>query len=235
MTERDVALQKAQETSAAEAVEAAESWSLISDYKIKTEDEYKECVAIHKEAKHKFKFLDEERKITVAPANAECDRINDWFRPALTDYKRIAEHAEGLMRSYILQQNQKAKLLLAEAEKTAMAALAATSAAAVNAAAATASGGPPVDSVAVAAASAVAAAATHALVNAAAMAPAPKVAGLSMAPAYTWVLKNLALVDRKFLMLDEKAMNAHVKANGLKDVPAGVEVHEDVKFRQTKS
>ncbi len=170
-----------QQRVALEAVEAKDTLVALSDAHgkpaiITTADEYAEVGSALKLANDKFKFLDEERKITVTPLNDEVKRINDWYRPALDCFKSIRTQAEQMMGTWILKQRREEERLMREAEAAATKVLATT--------------------------------------------------------VWRWKVPNIDKLDRRFVMMvvDEKALGAWVKEHGNKDVPAGVEVEEDVGF-----
>lgn len=179
----------------------------------------------------KAKFLDDERKISVTPLNKEVDRINDWYRPALTTIKQLSEQAKQVLGAYILKQKREAERLKAEAEAKVTAALAASSAAALA------------ESNAVGAAQAATALTTATTAAKALMTQSAqtsqtvqnqKGSAVTHKPVWKFRIKNAASLPREFLMPNEKAIGEHVAKHGDKNVPAGVEVFEDVSFRISK-
>lgn len=203
-----------QERAAAEAVDAKETLAALSyagkPAVITSQDEYVEVGAVLKTANDKWKFLDEERKITVTPLNDEVKRVNDWYRPALEVLKSIRAQAESMMGVWILAQRREEQRLMLEAEAAAKKVLATAPGAGV--------------------AGSEAMAPTQALVTAAAAAAPKKLDKVAHKPVWRWTVTDLSKVDRRFLKLDEQAVSAWVKEHGNKDVPEGVEVTEDVGF-----
>lgn len=176
---------------------------------IATKGDYEAVADLLKKVTSKRKFLDDERKVTVTPLNAEVDRVNAWFKPALDAFARLRGQAETLLSAWILKQRAEERRLMDEAAAAATIALN-TAPSAITA---------PI------------AAATATLVTAAAAMVPAKVAGVSAKPVWKWVVTDEASLPRAFLMRNDKALAAHVLANGNKNVPSGVEVTEDVSFR----
>ncbi len=233
-------LTKQVEGAKTEASEATKSLALIKQIKITSPAFFEEVAGIVKQASGKHKFLDDERKISVMPLNHEVDRINAWYKPALDALKQIVEQGKTLMGAYTLEQQRKERLLLEQAQAEAQKALAAQAEAAKLAAeaqkavvAGAAEAGVVAQTAMVAAAAEAGANAT-AFVEAAALTPPPKVAGVS-APKPTWkftITNPEALVKARpdLAMPDEKKVKAWVKDHGDKDVPPGVTVEADVSF-----
>lgn len=163
----------------------------------------------------KRKFLDDERKVSTKPLNDEVDRINDWYRPALTALQNCVDRAKVVLSAYILQQKAEAARLAAEAEMKAKAALAAKSTEATEAKTE-------------AKTLMVQSAATQRSVQS------QKGAAVTHKPVWKFRITDAASLPRAFLMPDEAKIRTHVEKNGNNDVPAGVEVFEDVSFRISK-
>lgn len=237
----------------AEALATEANGTLVDfeGYVCDSQEKYEECAAVVKEAQSKFKFFDEQRKITVTPLNDEVKRVNDWYRPGLDALKKIGERGRRLMGDFVLRQRQEEQRLLDAAQVEAQKVLATDP--------------DPVAS----------AESTSALVQQAAEAAPQKVGGIGVKPVYTFnvvdadklayaelteqeyaaiemvrgtlaagaytgfvevaltaLLKVKDQLDneRGFLQPDKKALAEWVSEHGLRDTPAGVEVKEDVKF-----
>ncbi len=166
----------------------------------------------------KAKFLDDERKISVGPLNKEVDRINDWYRPALATIKTLSEQAKLKLSAYIMKQKREADRLAAEAEAKVKAALAAQASTAQGVAAA--------------------ATAAKALMTQSAQASqtvqSQKGSAVTHKTVWKFRITNAALLPREFLMPNEKAIGQYITEHGNENVPAGVEVFEDVSFRISK-
>ncbi len=248
---------------AAEAAEAKDMLAALfeSDGKpavISSQDEYEEVGSALKQANDKFKFLDEERKISVGPLNNEVKRVNDWYRPALDAFKSIREQAERMMSVWILACRREEQRLLREAEIEAKKVLATAPGAGVR-------GGEAM-------------APTQALVTKAAAAAPAKIEKVAHKPVWRWKVTTPALLavglttaehaliasfiksvegdntvisldlkaiatlvkaytnamTMKFTQVNETAVGDWVKEHGNKNVPAGVEVTEDVGFTVRK-
>lgn len=158
----------------------------------------------------KGKFLDDERKVSTAPLNDEVNRINDWYRPATTAIKNLVEQAKRVLAEYVLKQQREAQRLAAEAEAKAKAALAANTSTAPAVALMTQSA------------------------QAKQSVEVQKGAPVSHKVVWAFRIKDPASLPRAFLMPDEAKIKEHVAKHGNKDVPAGVEVYEDVSFRVSK-
>lgn len=209
------ALVKLQKNVEKEAQAAKENLALLLDVKgsplaIATEAEYADIGAIMKQANDKFKFLDEERKVTVTPLNDEVKRVNDWYRPALDALKGIRSRCEMMMGAWVLAKRREEQRLLAEAEAEAKKVLATAPGAGIK-------GGEAM-------------AATQALVTQAAAAQTKKIEKVAHRVVWRWKVVDARKLPREFLMPDEKAISAWVKEHGNSSVPAGVEVEEDVGF-----
>jgi hypothetical protein len=192
------------------ADEAAEVWQLVDGWTIATQQQYKDCGDLLKEVKAKYKFLEEERTISVSPLNDEVKRVNAWYKPATEKLKAIVEHATKLMAQYILKQKAEEQRLLEEAEAAARAVL---------------STNPDVGEALVEA--------TEALVTSAANAVAPKIDKIAAKPVWSWRVVNAEALVRahpELSMPDPKKVAAWISEHGNKDVPVGVEVEADVKF-----
>lgn len=192
----------------ASAIEAGAMWGLIESWAIESQEQYSTCGALLREVKGKVKFLDDERKVSVSPLNDEVKRINDWYRPALDKLKLISEHAAKLMGEYSLRQKQEEQRLLVEAAQIARAVL---------------SSDPNAASMAV----------TATLVQQAADTAAPKLAGVSERPVWTFSIIDAAALVRahpELSMPDMRAVAAWVKEHGDRNVPVGVEVKNNVRF-----
>lgn len=233
------------------AVEAKGALVDVESYVCDSQEKYEECAAIVKEAQSKFKFFDEQRKVTVTPLNDEVKRVNDWYRPGLDALKKIGERGRRLMADFVLRQRQEEQRLLDAAQVEAQKVLATDP--------------DPIAS----------AESTSALVQQAAEAAPQKVAGIGVKPVYRFevvdadklayaeltdqeyeaigmvkvnmaagaytgfveiALKALLKVkdqldnERGFLQPDMKALAEWVSEHGRRDIPAGVEVKEDVNF-----
>lgn len=158
----------------------------------------------------KGKFLDDERKISVTPLNNEVDRINAWYRPATSAIKTLIEQGKQALGAYVLKQRKEAERLAAEAATAAAAALAAKVSTAPAVALMTQSG-----------------AASQSVQS-------QKGAAVTHKPVWKWRIVDAASVPRAFLSPDENKIKEHVAKNGNVNVPAGVEVYEDVAFRISK-
>ncbi len=55
----------------------------------------------------------------------------------------------------------------------------------------------------------------------------PKAKGISMTSVWKWTIINVEMIPREFLMVDEKALNAHVRAKKGDTRVAGISVHEE--------
>ncbi len=210
------ALLPQQSNATIEYTKATEILSVIIDPTsvVKNNGDYQATAETVKAAKAKRKFLDDERKISVTPLNTEVDRINAWYNPALKALKQIVDHGERLMANFVLAQKREEVRLLAEAAKAAQAVLATN----------------PNPSTAI-----MQATSTH--VEDAAKAAPPKVQGMSHKPVWAITIKDadkLVKARPDLAMPDMKKIQAWVADHGNKDVPEGVEVTEDVKFRGTR-
>jgi hypothetical protein len=185
------------------ATESAEMLALLDAFTITDKRAFEECAAILKDVTGRIKFLDEERKVSVEPLNQEVKRINSWFKPALDRLKEIQTKIKAAMGSYELRQRQEQERLMAAAAAEAQRVLA-TSPEGMQAA--------------------------TALVQQAAGAAAPQVAGVSGRAVWSWEVVDESKLDRQFLMPNPKAIEAWVKEHGDKDVPAGVKVVRDVRY-----
>lgn len=222
------ALTPQQITALQAAQDAHASYEIIREYKIANASDYEFTSEIVKEAKEKAKFLDQERKITVTPLNDEVSRVNDWFRPGIEGFTKIAEHGARLMSNYVLAQKREEQRLLKEAQEAAALRAVAT----LNANQAASVGDAGTAQKATEEAKALAGE-TAALVQAAGAALPPTIKGVNHKPAWKYVIKNPQVLVRahpELAMPNDKALKAWVALNGNKNVPAGVEVEEDVKI-----
>jgi hypothetical protein len=176
---------------------------LRPDFQVKTSEQYEELVGVVREIEGKWKFLDGERKVAVSPLNDEVKRINDWFRPALDTLKKIADRGREVLGVYVLAQRREEARLRAEAEAAAQRVLAAAPDAQAD---------------------------VKQIVKAGAQVSVPKVSGASVKPVFKFKVVDASKLERRFLQPDLSAIGAWVTEHGLKGVPAGVEVEEDVKF-----
>jgi len=187
----------------AAAEESAGMLAMLGTFEVTTKASFEECAAILKDVTHRVKWLDEERKVSVDPLNQEVKRINGWFKPALDRLKEIQTTIKTAMGRYEMRQREEQHRLMTAAATEAQRVLA-----------------------------------THpdgmsgarALVQQAAEAQAPQVAGVSGREVWTWAVVDEAQLDRRFLMPNPKAIEAWVKEHGDKDVPTGVEVVRDVRY-----
>lgn len=187
----------------AAAEESAGMLAMLGTFEVTTKASFEECAAILKDVTHRVKWLDEERKVSVDPLNQEVKRINGWFKPALDRLKEIQTTIKTAMGRYEMRQREEQQRLMTAAATEAQRVLA-----------------------------------THpdgmsgarALVQQAAEAQAPQVAGVSGREVWTWAVVDEAQLDRRFLMPNPKAIEAWVKEHGDKDVPTGVEVVRDVRY-----
>lgn len=239
-----------QQISAAEAAsESAGMVTLLQDFKITSKDSYAEIATIVQEVKAKLKFLDDERKITVTPLNNEVKRVNDWYRPALDSFKLVVERGLRLMADFDLAQRKEEQRLLIAAQAEA-AKQAAAQAAVVQAATQVAqvpstniSAANTTVTTSIVAATEPSGPTAQQLVQQAAQANAPTVAGITAKHVFVWSVKDLLRFVRNApsftctcptcfgtgKMPDQEKLDAHVATNGLNNVPAGIEVTEDVK------
>lgn len=187
----------------AAATESAQMLAMLTHFEIVTKDSFEECAAILKDVTGRIKFLDEERKVSVEPLNQEVKRINGWFKPALDRLKEIQTTIKGAMGRYELRQREEQQRLMAAAAAEAQRVLVTQPEGMASA---------------------------HALVQQAAAAQAPAVAGISGREVWTWEVTDASKLDRRFLMPDPKAIEAWVKEHGDKDVPEGVRVVRDVRY-----
>lgn len=216
-----------QQTSAQVAHEDAKATlSLIRApaFAIANSDGYKLIAEVLREAKHKFKVLDEERKVSVTPLNDEVKRVNDWYRPALDALKVITDTSMRLMGAYDAKQRAEEARLLAEAQAVAQKVLAEQAEKVLMGA---------TESLPTAAVMS----ATLGLVTQAQATAPPKVEGVS-APKPKWVIKSVneeTLIAsepvayagvRRFtkVVVDMDALKVWIAEHGDKDVPPGVEV-----------
>lgn len=203
------ALAPQQAFAAEAAAEGGAMLEMLAEYKIDSAEQYSACGEILREVKAKFKFLDEERKVSVTPLNDEVKRINDWYRPALDNLKRIVTRTEQLMGIYVLRQRQDADRLALAAQAAAKAVLVTDSDIRGSMTAA------------------------KALMTESVQAAAPKVQGVSHKPVWTFVVtdpKALVRAHPELAMPDERAVAKWISEHGDKDVPVGVEVKADVRF-----
>jgi hypothetical protein len=185
------------------ASESAQMLTMLRAFEITTKETFSECAAILKDVTGRIKFLDEERKIAVEPLNQEVKRINGWFKPALDRLKEIQTTIKTQMGAYELRQRQEQERLMAAAAEEARRVLVTQPDGMQS---------------------------TQALVQQAANAAAPQVAGVSGRAVWSWEIEDADKLDRRFLMPDVKAIEAWVKEHGDKDVPAGVKVVRDVRY-----
>jgi len=185
------------------ANESAEMLTVLRSFEITTKEAFSECAAILKDVTGRIKFLDEERKIAVDPLNQEVKRINGWFKPALDRLKEIQGTIKTQMAAYELRQRQEQERLMAAAAEEARRVLVTQPDGMQS---------------------------TQALVQQAASAGAPQVAGVSGRAVWAWAIEDAAKLDRRFLIPDGQAIEAWVREHGDKDVPAGVKVVRDVRY-----
>lgn len=186
-------------------VEATVYVEILPNVVIDSDAKYEEAAAIVKEVSHKRKLIDQERKVSVDPLNAEVKRINEWFKPGLTKLAEVEEKLRKLMGDFVLRKRQEEQRLALAAAQAAQAALSTSAAPMAEA---------------------------KALMQQAAAAAAPVVKGVSSKVRWTWVVKDATKLPKEFTKVvpDEDALNAWVAAHGDKDVPPGVEVVPDVRF-----
>lgn len=189
---------KAEATDAKDILKVLETGQMIA-----TKEEYIYCGELLAQTKGKFKFLDEERTISVKPLNDEVKFVNDWYRPALDSLKKIKDIIEKRMAEYVLQQRREEARLLAEAEAAAR----------------------KIPEVAAEDKSAQVKAAGAMITQAANVAP-PKLENISEKIVWKFEVTQPEKLDERFLkkVPDLEKIGAWVDQHGDQDVPAGVKV-----------
>lgn len=196
-----------------QATEAAEMVQAASFLAISTREESLDVSEMLKDVQSKWRLIDEERQISVRPLNEEVKRINDWFRPALDGLKDVRAKLEKAIATFVLSQRREEERLRLEAQQAAQKVLAA----AEN----------PQQEVLKQ---------TNALVTQAAQAAQAAEAtakGVSNKIVWVWKIVDLSKLPDEFWKRtpDTEKIDDYVKAHGAKDVPPGVSVEPDVKFR----
>jgi hypothetical protein len=185
------------------AEEARGLLEVLPNVRIQTKSEYEELAGILKDVTSKRKFLDQERKVSVTPLNTEVKRINEWFQAPIKQLEGLERDIKGLLTDYQLRQEAERKRLEAAAQAAAAAALATEP---MPGATAMTLMGQSVD------------------------AAAPKVEGLGAKVVWTFRVVDATKLPREFLQPNEAAISAWVAEHGDKNIPAGVEVAQDVRY-----
>lgn len=184
--------------------------SLEKIKKIESKEVYELLGETAREAKEKWKFLDDERKVSVTPLNEEVKRINAWYKPALEKLKAVSDRCEAMMGVYVLEQRRKERELLEKARIEAQKVIATNADPQVALSTATSS-----------------------LVQAAAEVAPPKLDKTSDKPTWNYEITDPLLLVTKhpeLAMPDPKKVKAWVaEYDGKKPVPAGMKIEEAVK------
>lgn len=208
------------EEARAEGEELLQLTTTIREKGIQQQQDFDEVNDIVRQMKSKLKFLDEERKVSVQPLDREVERINAWYRPALTVMKQVIEQASAAMSAFVVKQQREKERLQAEAAAAAAKALAEAKAT-----------DPAVQS-----ANAVQMQAAKQHMTAARAVTVSAAKGTTMTPKFKWVVKDVSKLPKELTMVvpNKEAIDAWVKEHGDKDVPEGLEVTRDVQFTHRK-
>jgi len=172
---------------------------------VENDDEMVEVADMLKQTKHKWKVLEDERKISVTPMNERVKEINGWFKPGIDALGQLEDALKRLLADYELRKRKEQDRILKEASDVAR--LAAQKALAAPSAV--------IDAVGAAQAQADSAAASLEvlkLAQAATKSVAAKAVGISTREVTKWEVFDEKLLPRECLSPDAKKISFMIDA-----------------------
>lgn len=200
--------QQIQARAFAAAKEHLEFLGVVKGYAIESEQDFVDAAEFLKQVKHKWKLLDEERKVSVTPHNEVVKEINGWFKPALSALEEMEQTLKGMISAYELRKREEQRRLMEEASKAALAA----------ASAVTTTSTPEQE--------AAANAEVMRLVQQASAAEGVKVKGVSTRSVVRWEIVDPNLVPRELCSPDPKKVAKFIEEKGV--APPGVKTWNDL-------